>query len=95
MAAKSRQLLILVCLLIPWLKESDHRCIADTPFQIRYANPLKQPWRISRFRELEGYGVRCAAEDTQGNMWFGLRDGVVKYDGYSWDFRTVSINPSL
>lgn len=51
---------------------------------LRTANPLLEPWRITQFPELEGRGLRCIAEDLAGNIWFGLRDGVVRYDGYEW-----------
>lgn len=60
------------------------RVIAAEPYTIRYADPLSEPWRIRRFSELEGRGVRCMAEDDSGSIWFGLRQGVVRYDGYAW-----------
>ena len=68
---------------------------AGDPALIRLASPLEQPWRISRFHELEGQGVRCLCEDQNGNIWFGLRAGVARYDGYEWKQFTLGSDPSL
>ncbi len=75
--------IIFFCLLIVGWSPTG---LTASPYQLRYADPVAQPWRISRYRELEGRGVRCVTEDQQGNMWFGLQHGAVKYDGYHWQF---------
>ncbi|NNE00223.1 MAG: response regulator [Pirellulaceae bacterium] len=60
------------------------RAHCDEAFELRFGDPLAQQQRVSRFPELSGRGLRCVAEDHQGNMWFGIRDGVVRYDGIRW-----------
>lgn len=57
---------------------------AAQPYKIQYTDPLTEPWRISRFPEIDDRGLRCLTEDLQGNIWLGLRDGVIRYDGYAW-----------
>lgn len=47
-------------------------------------DPLEQSWRWQSFPDLCGVDVRCMTEDAFGNMWFGIRGGVVKYNGYNW-----------
>ncbi|WP_442511449.1 ATP-binding protein [Novipirellula sp. SH528] len=59
---------------------------AESPYQIQIANPLSEPWRISRFTEPAIRGTSCIAEDNQHNMWFGLKSGVAKYDGFHWQY---------
>ena len=71
--------LCLLCGIVPY------KCaFSADPSLLRTANPLLEPWRISHFPELKGRGLRCIAEDADGNIWFGLRDGAVRYDGYEW-----------
>lgn len=58
--------------------------LAQSPVAFKHRDPLLEPWRVTRFPELLTRGVRCMAEDADGNFWFGLRDGVVRYDGMHW-----------
>ncbi|WP_145215708.1 ATP-binding protein [Planctomycetes bacterium TBK1r] len=58
--------------------------IAEEPYKIEYSDPLAEPWRISRFPEVDHLRLRCLEEDLDGNVWFGVQDGVLQYDGYSW-----------
>lgn len=44
---------------------------------------IRQPWRRTEFRELEGAGLRCVAVGEKV-VWFGLADGVIRYDGLNW-----------
>ncbi|MGB7342584.1 MAG: hypothetical protein WBD20_00075, partial [Pirellulaceae bacterium] len=77
----------LICLLfgvVVALGVSEQSASSAEPYQIQLADPLKQPCRISQYPELKGRGVKCLAEDSSGNMWFGVRDGAVKYDGTQW-----------
>jgi ligand-binding sensor domain-containing protein len=57
---------------------------AATPYQPTYADPVTESWRWQSFAELEGAGLRCAASDSQGAMWFGTDAGVRRYDGLTW-----------
>ncbi len=54
------------------------------PYELRFASPIAQPWRITTYPELQTRGLRCIAEDDAGNMWFGVKDGAVRYDGVNW-----------
>ena len=47
-------------------------------------DPLLQAWRWQTFPELNGRGFRCLTEGQDGSMWFGVDDGVYRYDGLSW-----------
>ena len=58
--------------------------IAKQPYRIEYSDPLTEPWRISRFPEVDHLSLRCLEEDLDGNIWFGVQDGVLRYDGYNW-----------
>lgn len=49
-----------------------------------FGGPLNEPWRWTTFEELSGKGVRCIAESSDGNMWFGVNNGVIRYNGLEW-----------
>ena len=57
---------------------------AVKPYQPSGADPFYEPWRLKSFLELEGQGVRCLAEDGEGAIWFGVTQGVQKFDGIGW-----------
>ena len=59
-------------------------CWAVKPYVPVHPDPMLESWRWRSFHELEGQGVRCIAEDTNGHMWFGTQDGVWMYDGIAW-----------
>lgn len=65
---------------MPWLPGAD----SAEPYQIRQTNPVSQDFRMTAYPELIGRGVRCMGQDVSGKMWFGVRDGVVSYDGSNW-----------
>ena len=48
------------------------------------SDPVPESWRWRRFPELRGLGLNCMAEDPDGNMWFGVAAGAVRYDGREW-----------
>ena len=72
-----------VCLFL--LSVPAHAVQPYTPVQ---PDPFLEPWRWRSFPELSGKGLKCLAEDGDGNVWFGLRDGVERYDGKTWTFYT-------
>lgn len=53
-------------------------------YQPRLANPLNEPWRWHSFSELKGRGLRCLAEGFNKEMWFGVEQGAMRYDGLNW-----------
>jgi len=57
---------------------------AVQPYQPVHPDPVLEPWRWRSFPELKGLGLECMAEDKAGNMWFGVDDGAVSYDGVKW-----------
>jgi signal transduction histidine kinase/ligand-binding sensor domain-containing protein len=54
------------------------------PYQPVYGDPMFDPWRWRVFPEVSGMGLRCMAEDKDGVMWFGVAEGVMRYDGLQW-----------
>jgi len=48
------------------------------------ADPLFEPWRWQHYAYLSGKGIRCFTQDKEKNTWFGVDNGVIKYDGFSW-----------
>ena len=58
--------------------------LAVQPYTPVHPDPMLESWRWRSYPELKGLGLRCMAEDRDGNMWFGVDAGVVRYDGVSW-----------
>ncbi len=69
------------CLFVPFVIQTLH---AVQPYQPTHPDPVLEPWRWRTFPELKGLGLRCMAEDKDGSMWFGVDDGVRRYDGVTW-----------
>ncbi len=63
-------------------------CRAVRPYQPAATDPLLEPWRWRTFAELKGLGLRCLVEARDGALWFGVDEGVQRYDGIKW--RTYS-----
>ncbi len=57
---------------------------AATPYRPVHPDPVLESWRWRSFPELKSQGLQCMAEDKDGNMWFGVDDGVRRYDGIRW-----------
>ncbi|MBT5832602.1 MAG: hypothetical protein HOH77_20620, partial [Candidatus Latescibacteria bacterium] len=57
---------------------------AVKPYVPVHPDPVLEPWRWRSFPELKGQDVRCIAEDKNGHIWFGTKDGVWMYDGIIW-----------
>ena len=57
---------------------------ASQPYTPSSPDPVLESWRWRSFPELKGLGLRCMAEDKDGNMWFGVDEGVQRYDGVNW-----------
>ena len=49
-----------------------------------FGDPLTELWRWTTFDELSGKGVRCIAESSDGNIWFGANNGIIRYNGLEW-----------
>ena len=57
---------------------------AVRPYTPIHPDPVLEPWRWRSFPELNGLGLRCMAEAKDKAMWFGVDDGVRRYDGVKW-----------
>jgi len=57
---------------------------AQVPYKPSISDPLFESWRWRSIDVLATKGVRCMADDPDGNMWFGLDKGIMRYDGYDW-----------
>jgi len=53
-------------------------------FTPEFSDPLLEKWRWKSFPELNGKGLQCICQSTDGVMWFGTRNGVFRYDGLKW-----------
>lgn len=87
--ARARVLVAAMTIFLPAFFFSPSNAVSVEPYRIRFADPLGQPWRISRYPELQGRAVRSMTEDSVGNMWFGVCNGVVRYDGIHWQDHTA------
>jgi len=57
---------------------------AIRPYTPVYPDPVLESWRWRSFPELNGLGLRRMAEAKDKAMWFGVDDGVRRYDGVKW-----------
>lgn len=60
----------------------------------RYSNPFTEQWRWESFPELIGKGCRCMIEDDKKVLWFGVNNGVMRYDGMNWNFYALTKDSS-
>ena len=58
--------------------------LAVQPYTPVHPDPVLEPWRWTVYPELKWLGLRYMAEATDGAMWFGVDEGVVRYDGIEW-----------
>jgi signal transduction histidine kinase/DNA-binding response OmpR family regulator/ligand-binding sensor domain-containing protein len=58
----------------------------QSPYVPEVSEPLSETWRWKSLENLSTKGVRCMIDDQDGNMWFGLNNGIVRYDGYNWNY---------
>ena len=64
-------------------------CSGTETYTPKYSNPFNEPWRWQTYSELIGKGCRCMVEDKNGTLWFGVDNGVYKYDGRDWNFYPI------
>ena len=57
---------------------------AVRPYAPVHPDPVAETWRWTVYPELRGLGLWCLGEDRDGNLWFGGRNGVRRYDGLDW-----------
>ena len=49
-------------------------------------DPLKDPWRLYDFPEIESDWIRCITQTKNGKFLFGANHGVLSYDGINWKY---------
>ena len=64
-------------------------CWAVQPYQPVHPDPVLESWRWRSFLELKGLGLRCIAEARDGAMWFGVDEGMRRYEAGEY-FRGIS-----
>lgn len=57
---------------------------AATDYTPVRGDPMLEPWRWRTFPELNGLSAQCIGEGADGAIWFGMIDGIRRYDGTEW-----------
>ncbi|UCC99380.1 MAG: response regulator [Phycisphaerales bacterium] len=57
---------------------------AVQPYEPNKVDPLLEPWRWTHIEALDGLSFQCMAQEPNETMWFGLKDGVMRYDSLQW-----------
>jgi len=57
---------------------------AVQPYEPNIVDPILESWRWRHIERLDGLSFQCMTQDANGVMWFGLRNGVLRYDGQQW-----------
>ncbi|MEC8933786.1 MAG: hypothetical protein VYB08_20345, partial [Candidatus Latescibacterota bacterium] len=47
----------------------------------RAPRPVLETWRWRSFHQLRGKGPQAMTSSSDGVIWFGADDGIVRYDG--------------
>lgn len=59
---------------------------AVQPYQPAPApSALGEMWRWHHMAELDRAGFRCMASAPDGSIWFGVNNGLLRYDGTQWE----------
>lgn len=74
-----RNVATILCLLL-----TSTTTFAVQPYTPVHPEPELEPWRWRVYHELDGLGLECMTEDSEGNLWFGTSVGVHRYDGTNW-----------
>ena len=48
------------------------------------ADIIREKFCWSHFPDISGKDVLCFTQDSTGNLWFGLGNGIMRYDGLHW-----------
>ena len=63
---------------------------AQKPYQPGIDDPITESWRWTYISELHGKSIRCISQSQDGDMLFGITNGVMKYNGYNWELLSPS-----
>jgi signal transduction histidine kinase/DNA-binding response OmpR family regulator/ligand-binding sensor domain-containing protein len=61
-----------------------HSVFGQQSFTPEFADPLLEPWRWKQIPELRGKGIRCILESNDCSIWFGVDNGIYRYNGKEW-----------
>src|SRR5674476_1481223 len=70
-----------------------HVVFAQQNFNPEFADPLLEPWRWKQIPELRGKGIRCIIEANDCSVWFGVDNGIYRYNGKDWTFYNTGNSP--
>jgi signal transduction histidine kinase/DNA-binding response OmpR family regulator/ligand-binding sensor domain-containing protein len=70
-----------------------HTVFGQQSFSPEFADPLLEPWRWKQIPELRGKGIRCILESNDHSVWFGVDNGVYRYNGKDWIFYGTENSP--
>jgi len=70
-------LLLIIC---------QHTVLGQQTFTPEFADPLLESWRWKQIPELRGKGIRCIIESNDCSIWFGVDNGIYRYNGKDWTF---------
>ncbi len=56
----------------------------SSAYQPETVDMINEKFTWTQFNDLAGLGAHCIAEDSSGNLWFGLENGIICYDGLNW-----------
>jgi len=70
-----------------------HAVFAQQNFNPEFADPLLEPWRWKQIPELRGKGIRCILEANDCSVWFGVDNGIYRYNGKDWTFYDTGNSP--
>ncbi len=76
--------LLVVVLVASFLPTASAPLDAQRSFEPERPDPLEQPWRWRAFPELHGRELRSIDVGPGPVVWFGVRGGVLRYDGVEW-----------
>lgn len=62
---------------------------AAKPYTPANIDPLTEPYRWQLITELSGKSCRCMVEDRNQTMWFGVKGGVLAYNGIHWQMHVI------
>lgn len=75
-------------LVILYLTFTTLPALAACPYTPIISDPILEPWRWRNFPELQGRIIECMTEAKDSSIWFGLNNGVARYDGVNWSYYT-------
>ncbi|MBN2001075.1 response regulator, partial [candidate division KSB1 bacterium] len=77
---KSHMFLFFTALLLFWSQV----VTASSGYIPQTVDMIDEKFTWTQFNDITGMGAHCLAEDSSGFLWFGLENGIMRYDGLYW-----------